>query len=141
MNTNKDFVNDVKKDFLSKCPGWNKTVIEITSNDESDTETASAGNTGKSVVFPSTKSIFDEFHLPTCGTDKQIRRTRNNAEEYHFAVNHVFTSMKKLAMSMKRNTKRLQVDKDSLEESCRTAAIIASQSLSQSVYKKKVKAK
>uniref|UniRef100_A0A0N5BZ40 RNA-directed DNA polymerase n=2 Tax=Strongyloides papillosus TaxID=174720 RepID=A0A0N5BZ40_STREA len=126
MNLNKDFIKDVRREFLLRCPDWDSPQTEEIPSDVSDTETASAGETAKAPVFSSFESVFDDFQLPDWDVGKQGQRTKNKAEEYLKQAHNVFDTMKKLAMSMEKNMKSLQIEKNALEDSCVAAAQAAS---------------
>uniref|UniRef100_A0A0K0FSE2 Reverse transcriptase domain-containing protein n=1 Tax=Strongyloides venezuelensis TaxID=75913 RepID=A0A0K0FSE2_STRVS len=126
MDIKKDFIKDVRKKFLLRCPDWDLPHSEEILSQVFDTETASAGDTQEAAVTPPTESIFDDFTLPDWDIYKQGQRIESKALEYLKRASNVFNNMKKLAMSMEKNTKRLQIEKGSLKNSCMAAVETAS---------------
>uniref|UniRef100_A0A0K0FRU2 Reverse transcriptase domain-containing protein n=1 Tax=Strongyloides venezuelensis TaxID=75913 RepID=A0A0K0FRU2_STRVS len=126
MDINKDFIKDVREKFLLRCPDWNFPHSEKILSEVFDTETASAGDTQEAAVTPPTESIFDDFTLPDWDIYKQGQRIKSKTAEYLKRASNVFNNMKKLTMSMEKNTKRLQIEKNSLEDSCMAADKTAS---------------
>uniref|UniRef100_A0A0K0FZA4 Endoplasmic reticulum transmembrane protein n=1 Tax=Strongyloides venezuelensis TaxID=75913 RepID=A0A0K0FZA4_STRVS len=105
---------------------WDLPHSEEILSEVFDTETASADDTQETAVTSPTESIFDDFTLPDWDIYKQGQRIKSKAAEYLKRASNVFNNMKKLTMSMEKNTKRLQIEKNSLEDSCMAAAEKAS---------------
>uniref|UniRef100_A0A0N5C294 RNA-directed DNA polymerase n=1 Tax=Strongyloides papillosus TaxID=174720 RepID=A0A0N5C294_STREA len=106
LDLNIGFVQDVRKEFLLKCPDWDNTKSEDTDIDDG-TETASEGEKDTSLTYPSTGSVFDKFNHSgkiSCRSGCRLQRNENNGYEFE------------------TNAKRFRKERDGLENSCKAAS-------------------